>query len=101
MAKKTDITNSQEVNANTVLVTYATGERALFFHGTEITRWRADGSATITTGGWYTSTTRKRLNAHGPDGVRIGGPRKGPWNISGKDGKSYPFYDGIAVTKDG
>lgn len=84
---------SPKIVANNT-VRYQRGEDTVWrLHQTDIVTRHADGSYTLTSGGWRSSTTKDRLNRFGPvQWYSV----KGEW-VSGKG----PFYDGVRVAPDG
>jgi len=68
-------------------------------HDTYVVKIRDDGSWQLFTGGWYTVTTKDRINGYAP--VRVASDR-GRWYVYSHDWKDrVPFFDGIAVTASG
>lgn len=55
-----------KVNNNTTLRRNQDGTIALCLHLTDIVTYNPNGEFVIRTGGWHTSTTRKRLNDYTP-----------------------------------
>lgn len=94
----------------------ATGERgtaverlndhtiALRYHGTNVVTWHSDGAITLNTGGWYTVTTKKRMNDYSPFIVY---QHKFDWYVI-PDGKRWeadvdkvvPFQNGMRILPD-
>lgn len=44
---------------------------AMRYHGTDVVLFKPDGSRVLNTGGWFTYTTKERMNWFLPDGMRI------------------------------
>lgn len=79
----------------------------VFYHGTCVVRAHPDGSVVLNTGGYYTATTKARINEYSPASVF---QDKGVWYVTGRaaDGgcdhskaARVKFYDGIRVDADG
>jgi hypothetical protein len=66
------------------------GSVGIMLHSTYVVKIHPDNSATLNTGGWYTSTTKDRINMYSP--VRVY-QRKGEWYLD--DGT--PYTDGVTV----
>jgi hypothetical protein len=62
-------------------------------HFTDIIRKHADGSYTLSSGGWKSKTTKERLNDYSPYRVFS---NKGVWYV-GDSSKAVPFSDGIRL----
>lgn len=71
---------------------------SLRLHSTDIITWYPDGRTVLFTGGWFTPTTKCRLNQYGP--IRIGS-HKGQWVFGGYDGIEYRFVSGMTIRKNG
>lgn len=76
---------------------------AVRLHRTDILTYFADGRVRLNLGGWNTVTTRQRMNAWGPSGVRVGSDRgdtyltlSGGWN-----GARYAFDGDVTLTRKG
>lgn len=69
---------------------------ALVLHTTAILTWHRDGKMTLNTGGWYSATTKRRLNEFLPQGWNIKS-RKGKWTLFMKGQRVAPFVDGIII----
>ena len=65
-----------------------TDGQALYLHGNEIAR-HVDGGFTITNAGWFSSTTKERLNGL-PD-VNIS-QKAGTWFLNGKEWDGTPTF---------
>jgi len=63
-------------------------------HNTYVVKIRNDGTYTLNSGGWQTSTTKDRINQYSP--VRVY-QRKFEWFVK-INGKEYPFIDGMVVS---
>ncbi len=70
----------------------------LRYQDTDIIFWNVDGSITLDSGGWRTSTTKSRFNEH-----LIGASvwqQKGVWLLN-VGGNIHEYYDGIVINPDG
>ncbi len=68
-------------------------------HATHVVIFYPDGRVRLTTGGWYSVTTKARLNAFSPCRVWSTG---GTWEIdAGVFGDAAQFEDGITLGADG
>jgi hypothetical protein len=70
---------------------------AVRLHDTDVVVWHPDGSVTLDTGGWYTVTTKDRMNGYCP--ARVWSNR-GRWMVTW-GGRDVPFADGITLHPDG
>lgn len=61
-------------------------EIAVRLHDTDIVTFRRDGAISLNTGGWFTVTTKERMNRFSPFGI---GSVKGEWQVSLRN----PDYD--------
>lgn len=73
------------------------------YQNTTVVRAHQDGTFTLNTGGWRTSTTKARINDFSPARVY---QKKGVWYLryalaEGDSGTSVRFYDGIRVDTHG
>jgi len=82
--------NSRKVGNNTYAEILPDGSVGITLHSTMVVRIHPDNSATLNTGGWYSSTTKDRMNKYSP--VRVY-QRKGEWYLN--DGT--PYVDGMQV----
>lgn len=70
-------------------------------HATTILVYRSDGSTVFTPRGWYTHTTKERINRFGPPGIYVS-QRKGKWYLSRGSANpehryEVPFFEGITL----
>lgn len=67
------------------------GITSVYYHNTPVVRW-GRGTITLDTGGWFTATTKVRMNqAANQYGLGFNVYRKsGKW-FAARDGKDYPF----------
>lgn len=71
---------------------------AIRLHDTDIVILHKNGTATLNSGGWYTKTTKERINEY--TNARIS-QRLSIWYIPDKQGNDTLFYDGMLISKDG
>jgi hypothetical protein len=74
---------------------------AVRLHNTDVVTYHRDGRVQLFTGGWYTVTTKQRMNAYSPARVYS---IKGRWHVregSWDTGHDRPFADGITIHPDG
>jgi hypothetical protein len=82
--------NTRKVGNNTYAEILPDGSVGIALHGTTVVCIHPDNSATLNTGGWYTITTKDRINQYSP--VRVY-QRKREWYLD--DGT--PYTDGVTV----
>lgn len=77
------------------------GAVAVRLHDTDVVTYNADGTVTFDTGGWFTMTTKERMNYFGPSGWVIGSDR-GTWYFGHgyQDKDRVRYFDGITVNPD-
>lgn len=90
--------NGKPVANNTRLFRRGEDAIALRLHSTDVVIYHADGRKTLHTGGWYTVTTKDRINAALPS-VAVYSER-GRWMVAevGAWENPVPFYDGMTIT---
>ena len=71
---------------------------AVMLHATDVLTFHADNTVTLNAGGWYTATTKDRLNTYLPAGFGIW-QEKGVWSLSTPAGR-VRFFDGMRVDLD-
>ena len=81
----------RKVGNNTYAYILLDGSVAIELHGTKVVTIHADDSVTLNSGGYHTSTTKKRINQYSP--VRVY-QKNYEWFLS--DGT--PFEDRMIVT---
>jgi hypothetical protein len=80
---------------------------AVRLHATDVVTFHADGTITLSTGGWFTVTTKARINDYLPGGITLSSVR-GRWFLTYTghwDGEHYvtserkavPYTDGIVL----
>jgi len=84
--------NSRKVGNNTYAEILHDSSVGITLHGTCVVRIHPDNSATLNTGGWYSSTTKDRMNKYSP--VRVY-QNKGEWYLNNDD--NTPYEDGMTV----
>jgi len=83
---------SRKVGNNTYAEILPDGSVGITLHSTMVVRIHPDNSATLNTGGWYSSTTKDRMNKYSP--VRVY-QCKGEWYLNNDD--NTPYEDGMTV----
>ena len=78
----------------TCLVRGENGDIHLQYHQTRVVTFHDDNTFTLNSGGYLTSTTKRRINEYGPCHVY---QRKGEWFIRTGKEEDLEFYDGIRV----
>lgn len=74
---------------------------AIRLHATDVVTFHRDGTITLNTGGWYTVTTKARINDYLPGGVALASI-KGRWYLRYFNGRDMvPFNDGMRIDFDG
>lgn len=99
------VLKSRMISNNTVKIWYEDGTIAVRLHHTDVVTFLTDGTIQLNTGGWYTPTTKDRINAALSE---LSGYRyhlwiyqeNSKWYIEEKGGKTSLFYDGITLNKD-
>lgn len=86
--------NRRKVGNNTYAEILSDNTVAIKLHNTYVVKINPNGTYTLNSGGWQTSTTKDRINQYSP--VRVY-QRKFEWYIS-LNGKEYPFMDGMVVS---
>lgn len=87
--------DSKRIGHNTDVVRRADDRIAVRYHSTDVITYHSDGRIAFSTGGWYSVTTKVRLNALSPCSVYSEGA--GDWAITGPTGDSARFEDGIVL----
>lgn len=80
----------RKVGNNTYAEILPDGSVGIMLHSTYVVKIHPDNSTTLNTGGWYTTTTKDRINQYAP--VRVF-QRRGEWML----GDNTPFEDGMVV----
>lgn len=84
---------SRRLGNNTYLRRTSPVEFAVRYHDTDMLVIRADGTYLYDAGGWYTATTKMRLNEYGPAQIT---QRNRRWYFS-VDQIEYEYQDGMTV----
>jgi hypothetical protein len=79
---------------NTVAVRRDQNKIAIRLHYTDVVTLTRDGKYILKTGGWYSMTTKDRINGFSPACVS---QKKGNWFINAVT----PFFDGVTVDRVG
>lgn len=87
-------TKPKRVANNTVEYVRPDGSTVIRLHHTDIVQKHPDGTFTLNSGGWRTSTTKERINSYSP--ARLF-QAKGEWFLSGH----VTFIDGMTVDAQG
>lgn len=95
---------SKMAGTSTLDYTNADGMRYIRYHRTDVVEMFPDGSVSLNSGGYHTSTTKNRMNEYLPHGYYVR-QENYEWYFGrrGKDGirVEVPFYDGISITPSG
>lgn len=102
--------------ANNTLVVSGGDSYAVRLHNTDVVTAYPDGSLSLNTGGWYSVTTKERINRYLPTGITLGSER-GEWRLRHTTYRkvgtewdsptvfttvwSVPFADGITLVPQG
>lgn len=81
----------RKVGNNTYAYILLDGSVAIELHGTKVVTIHTDDSVTLNSGGYHTSTTKKRINQYSPMRVY---QKNYEWFL----GDGTPFEDGMIVT---
>jgi hypothetical protein len=71
---------------------------AVKLHATDVILIHSDGTFTLKTGGYYTVTTKDRINGHSP--ARLS-QSKSVWYLRTSGGVNVPFVDGMKIDING
>ena len=85
--------SNRKIGNNTWAYILPNNSVVIELHSTPVVTIHEDGTYTLKTGGWQTSTTKDRINQYSP--VRVY-QRKHEWYIT-INGKEYPFMEGVVV----
>lgn len=86
--------DSRKIGNNTYAEILHDGSVGIMLHSTYVVKIHEDNTYTLQTGGWYTLTTKDRINQYAPGYVK---QKKGEWFYNHTNGKTYPFVDGMVV----
>lgn len=88
---------SRKVAHNTTLVDLGDDGIGLRLHATYVVMFRTDGSLVLNTGGWWTVTTKDRINrAIRPHGWSLLAKAR-TWHIARRDGTEVEFEDPFTI----
>lgn len=87
---------SRKLANNTYLIRLSDNSIAAKLHQTNIITFCSDGKIVLNSGGWFTPTTKNRINSY--SGYRIS-QSNSRWSLS-VNGVWYPFADGITIQND-
>ncbi|KKK93888.1 hypothetical protein LCGC14_2688360, partial [marine sediment metagenome] len=83
--------------ANNTRLERRSGSIALRYHATDVVTYHLDGSLTLDSGGWRTTTTKERINWALPRGLHLRRD-KGVWFVgSSWFDNGIPFADGMRI----
>ena len=85
------ITRSKFIANNTVKYTLKDGTQIIRLYKTDIITFHTDGMIELNTGGYYTRTTKDRLNRFQPFNIH---QKNYVWYV---ESENLPFYDGIKL----
>ncbi len=81
---------TRKIGNNTYAEILPDGSVGIMLHSTYVVKIHPDNSATLNTGGWYSATTKDRINQYSP--VRVY-QRKGEWYLE----SGLEYEDGMIV----
>ncbi len=81
---------TRKIGNNTYAEILPDGSVGIMLHSTYVVKIHPDNSATLNTGGWYSATTKDRINQYSP--VRVY-QRKGQWYLD----SGLEYEDGMVV----
>lgn len=89
----------RKVGNNTYAEILPDGSVGIELHSTYVVKIHEDGTYTLNSGGWQTSTTKDRINQYSPKRVY---QRQFQWYVSWKGASGctneFPFIDGMVVS---
>lgn len=90
------VMDDRKIANNTWLVRLFDGDIGMVYHRTRVVTFHKDGTVTLNTGGWYTYTTKERMNW--VDGLSVYS-HKGEWyvQVGGRRGVVHDFHDGMRI----
>lgn len=91
---KEEVQKAKLVARSTLYIEYVSGRRAIRYHDTDVVTWNLNGTITLNSGGFRTSTTKNRINEY--THARIS-QIDGIWYL----GDGSFFYDGTVIYPDG
>jgi hypothetical protein len=84
---------SRKIGNNTYAEIMPDGSVGVMLHSTYVVTIHEDNTYTLRTGGWYTPTTKDRINQYIPGYVR---QVKGEWSVH-TNGRVYPYIEGMTI----
>lgn len=84
---------SRKVGNNTYAEILPNGSVGIMLHSTYVVTIHEDNTYTLRNGGWYSPTTKDRMNKYIPGYVR---QVKGEWNVH-TNGKVFPYIEGMTI----
>ena len=93
--KKTGATKMTKIGNNTYRVTLSDGY-AIRLHDTDILTYRGN-KVTLNNGGWYSKTTKERLNMWLPFGVTIQQRDFSWYVVDTRDNTEVPYSNGLTI----
>ena len=98
-----DLVKARIVAANTIEYIQSDGSKVIRLHNTDILKFRHDGTIEYNTGGWFTPTTKRRINEF-QSRINVY-QEKSVWyfNLNAEGGwrKRFDFFDGMIIDLDG
>jgi len=85
----------RKVGNNTYAEILPDGSVGVMLHSTYVVKINTDNTYTLQTGGWYTVTTKDRINQYVSGRVY---QADGQWYYKHTNGKTYEFIDGMVVS---
>jgi hypothetical protein len=83
----------RKVGNNTYAEILHDGSVGIMLHSTYVVTIHADDTYTLRTGGWYTPTTKDRMNQYSAARVY---QEKGEWYVR-SNGRVFPYIEGMTI----
>lgn len=83
----------RKIGNNTYAEILSDGSVGIKLHGTFVVKIHADGTYTLSSGGWQSSTTKDRINKYSPYRVF---QKNFEWFVSKRE-KTFPFISGMVI----
>lgn len=93
MVKGISYRTRRKVGNNTYAEILHDGSVGITLHSTRVVTIHPDNTYTLRTGGWYTPTTKDRINQYIPGYVK---QKSGEWSVS-YNGAVYPYVEGMTI----
>jgi hypothetical protein len=95
------VKESRKVGNNTFRIVYDNGDVAIRLHQTNVVTYHANGTTSISSGGWQTTTTKSRLNTYIPNNHYVY-QRDFQWFVGKRNQDNevvyeVDFYDGMFI----